>query len=91
MQLSLVPLWLLVSIVQPSIIENGRLRLETYPKTEIAPVTASSDSWITFLPNTTELSYKGRWDTKYISCRCPITLWRELFLTGLTFTRPGWS
>lgn len=73
MRFQLFCLGLLASIVRPSIIENGRPREETYPETKIAPVAA--EAWTTFPPNATELSYKGRWDSKYISCRHRTEKW----------------
>ena len=47
-----------------TILQNGQVRDTNYPNTIFNGSTAQ---FSTYLPNATELSYKGRWDSKYIS------------------------
>lgn len=49
-----------------TILQNGQVRDQVYPNTSIASVTTNPD-WTTFSPNSTGISYKGRWDAKHIS------------------------
>lgn len=46
--------------------QNDQIRDVNFPNTMIASVSGKS-SWKTYPPNATEISYKGRWDSKYIS------------------------
>jgi len=47
--------------------ENGQWRKDPYPGQALAIQTSDSTQWKSYPPNATELSYKGRWDSKYIS------------------------
>ena len=53
-----------ISTVNATILQNGQIRETDYPNTLINP---DSYTWETYEPNATELSYKGRWDSRYIS------------------------
>lgn len=55
--------WLL-SVVTGTILENGRERPTNYPNTTIS---LSAYNFTTYPANATELSYKGRWDSKKVS------------------------
>ncbi|KAI9696144.1 MAG: Histidine biosynthesis bifunctional protein hisB [Bogoriella megaspora] len=46
-----------------TILQNGQVRPTDYPNTTV-PI---DESWTTYSPNATEISYKGRWDDQYIS------------------------
>jgi hypothetical protein len=46
------------------ILQNGQLRITDYPNTVIDP---STYNFNTYPPDASELSYKGRWDSKHIS------------------------
>lgn len=51
-----------------TIFQNEQVRITDYPDTTIAPITAGTNStWRSYPPNSTELSYKGRWDSHHIS------------------------
>lgn len=56
--------WL--SVASATIFQNQQVRITDYPDTTIASI-GSNSSWVTYPPNASELSYKGRWDDKYIS------------------------
>ncbi|CAG8954267.1 hypothetical protein HYFRA_00005887 [Hymenoscyphus fraxineus] len=61
------PLYLFLtclSLTTSTILQNGQVRETNYPDTKID---ASLYNFQSFPPNSTELSYKGRWDSKYIS------------------------
>lgn len=47
-----------------TILQNGQVRTIDYPDTEIDP---ASYNFTTYPPNATEISYKGRWDSQYVS------------------------
>jgi hypothetical protein len=47
-----------------SIIQNGQVKPTSYPNTAID---ASTYSFHTYPANASELSYKGRWDSKKVS------------------------
>ncbi|EGO52633.1 hypothetical protein NEUTE1DRAFT_91160 [Neurospora tetrasperma FGSC 2508] len=47
-----------------TILQNGQPRITTFPDTRIDP---SSYSFNTHPRNASEISYKGRWDSKYVS------------------------
>ncbi|MCJ1288074.1 hypothetical protein MMC26_007427 [Xylographa opegraphella] len=59
----------LVSVTVAEILQNGQLRANPYPGQvgTIAITASNSSEWKAYPPNATELSYKGRWDSKYIS------------------------
>lgn len=54
----------LASRVSATILQNGQVRESNYPDTSIDPTT---QSFKTYPANATEISYKGRWDSKYVS------------------------
>lgn len=54
----------LQDIQERTILQNGQVRDTDYPDTRIDP---EDYSFNTYLPNATEISYKGRWDSKYVS------------------------
>lgn len=47
-----------------TILQNGQVRPTNFPNTRIDP---SAYSFRTYPPNASEISYKGRWDSKYVS------------------------
>ncbi|POS72715.1 acetylxylan esterase [Diaporthe helianthi] len=51
-------------IQERTILQNGQIRLTDYADTRINP---AGYNFNTYLPNATEISYKGRWDSKYVS------------------------
>ncbi|KXX79261.1 hypothetical protein MMYC01_203980 [Madurella mycetomatis] len=53
-----------LSRVSSTILQNGQVRLTNFPNTRI---NASDYSFRTYPPNASEISYKGRWDSKYVS------------------------
>ena len=50
--------------VNGTILQNGQVRPTNYPDTTISTV---NPTWTTYPPNSSEISYKGRWDDKFIS------------------------
>lgn len=46
------------------ILQNGQVRPTNFPDTRIDP---SAYSFTTYPANASEISYKGRWDSKYVS------------------------
>ncbi|KAK3298511.1 Lipase, GDSL-like protein [Chaetomium fimeti] len=54
----------LVSRVSATILQNGQVREVNFPDTRVDP---SAHSFKTYPPNATEISYKGRWDSQYVS------------------------
>lgn len=66
MKLSYIPYGIstLVALVASEILQNGQPRITDYPDTVID---ASSYEWNTYSPSADEISYKGRWDSKFIS------------------------
>lgn len=60
---------LLHDIQERTILQNGQERITDYPDTAIDPTTFSFN---TYQPNASEISYKGRWDSNYIS------YWRQV-------------
>jgi hypothetical protein len=57
----------LTSLVASTILQNGQVRITNYPNTTIPSISPNSTGWKTYGANATELSYKGRWDSKHIS------------------------
>jgi hypothetical protein len=49
-----------------TILQNGQVRDDPYPGQ--APKISLDDSWRSYEHDAPELSYKGRWDSKHISC-----------------------
>lgn len=58
---------LLAAVASATILQNGQMRDVVFPDTTIASV-ASDHSWRIYGPSASEISYKGRWDSKHISC-----------------------
>lgn len=57
-----------VALSSATILQNGQVRTTDYHDTTIAPILNGRHShWKTYGPSCGELSYKGRWDDKYIS------------------------
>jgi hypothetical protein len=52
------------SLAFATILQNGQIRVTDYPNTTIDP---SGYKFSSYPPNATELSYKGRWDSQFIS------------------------
>ena len=67
--LTLVRAAVLLPSVACTILQNGQVRVTRYPDTTISTSNGGAP-WTTYPPNATELSYKGRWDEKFISCEC---------------------
>ena len=47
-----------------TILQNGQVRPTDYPDTAVSTI---DPTWETYSPNSSEISYKGRWDDQYIS------------------------
>ncbi|KAK4550877.1 hypothetical protein LTR36_000457 [Oleoguttula mirabilis] len=58
-------LW--TSLASATILQNGQVRPNDYPDTTISTISSYNSSWHTYPPSAPELSYKGRWDDKFIS------------------------
>ncbi|KAJ5620036.1 acetylxylan esterase [Penicillium lagena] len=52
--------------VSATILQNGQIREDAYPGQ--ADRIDLDDSWRSYGPNSSEISWKGRWDSRYISC-----------------------
>lgn len=50
-----------------TILQNGQRREDPYPGQ--APEIALDESWYNYPPDAPEIAYKGRWDSKHISCK----------------------
>ncbi|KAF4555790.1 Hypothetical protein D9617_2g057540 [Elsinoe fawcettii] len=57
----------LLPLASATVLENGRARENPYPGQAVVVSDAGSDSWKSYAPNASEISYKGRWDSKHIS------------------------
>lgn len=56
------------TLTSATILQNGQVRPTDYPNTTIPAISNGNSSlWKTIPPSASELSYKGRWDDKYIS------------------------
>lgn len=53
-----------LSLAAGTILQNGQPRIVDFPNTKIEP---SNSSFATYPANASELSYKGRWDSKHYS------------------------
>lgn len=62
-----------------TILQNGQVREDPYPGQ--APRISLDDSWRSYAPDAPEIAYKGRWDSKHVSCMSSST-WRAYSLTG---------
>ncbi|KAK0840237.1 hypothetical protein LTR02_017824 [Friedmanniomyces endolithicus] len=67
MELIRVMLFAFISATSATILQNGQARPNNYLDTTVATILPSDPSWVTYMPNAQELSYKGRWDHQYIS------------------------
>lgn len=54
----------LFSQASATILQNGQARTTQYPDTRIDP---SAYSFETYRADASEISYKGRWDSKHVS------------------------
>lgn len=50
-----------------TILENGQARLNPYPG-QAEVIALDKNTWKTYKPGVKEVSYKGIWDDKHISC-----------------------
>lgn len=57
----------LASFSASTILQNGQVRKTHFLDTKIDRIDANSTAWKTYSANATEISYKGRWDSKHIS------------------------
>lgn len=56
------------ALTSATILQNGQVRTTAYPNITIPAILGDhNSSWTTYGPGASELSYKGRWDEKYIS------------------------
>jgi hypothetical protein len=55
----------LVSQAAAVILQNGQVRITNFPDTKVASFNAAS--YKSYDANATEISYKGRWDSKKVS------------------------
>lgn len=67
MQLVSLAVALLASLASATILQNGQVRENPYPG-QAPEITISNSSWKSYPPDASELSFKGRWDSKHISC-----------------------
>jgi hypothetical protein len=58
---------ILLSTVSATILQNGQVRPDNYTSTTIPTIISLDNNWRTYPPSAPELSYKGRWDHRYIS------------------------
>jgi hypothetical protein len=62
---SLFPgLAVLASLASCTILQNGQVRITNYPNTVIS---LADSQWKTYPASANEVSYKGRWDSKFVS------------------------
>ncbi|KAG8623112.1 hypothetical protein KVT40_008088 [Elsinoe batatas] len=57
----------LLPLASATVLENGRPRENPYPGQATLVSNNGSDTWKSYGPDATEISYKGRWDSKYVS------------------------
>lgn len=55
---------LLAIVVAATVWQNDQVRITNYPDTKIE---LDSSELSSYAPSSSELSYKGRWDSKYVS------------------------
>jgi hypothetical protein len=77
MRLSVVSsnLTLFASLSASTILQNGQVRETHFLNTKIDPIGTNSTGWRTYGANATEISYKGRWDSKHISWWAYVHFW----------------
>lgn len=56
-----------------TILQNGQEREDAYPG-QAAKITVD-DTWRSYDADASEIAYKGRWDSKHISCRLMHPVW----------------
>lgn len=54
------------SFAAATILQNGQIREDPYPG-QAAKITLD-DTWRNYDANASEIAYKGRWDSRHISC-----------------------
>lgn len=57
----------LLPFVQATILQNQQVRDDPYPGQASIVTVTNNTNWRLYPPNATEISYKGRWDSQYIS------------------------
>ncbi|KAL4983319.1 SGNH hydrolase-type esterase domain-containing protein [Aspergillus falconensis] len=62
-----LPLFLTVTLVATTILENGQRRLDPYPGQAQLLEDGVEEGWKTYDADAEEISYKGRWDKQHIS------------------------
>lgn len=55
---------LLAIVVTATVWQNDQVRITNYPDTKIE---LDSSELSSYAPSASEISYKGRWDSKYVS------------------------
>lgn len=55
-----------LALVSATILENGQARKDPYPG-QVSKINLDN-SWKSYQPDASEISYKGRWDSKHVSC-----------------------
>ncbi|XRM45749.1 hypothetical protein ABZX51_008823 [Aspergillus tubingensis] len=62
------PIYVLSWALQASatILQNGQVREDPYPG-QAKAISLDNGSWRTYQPDASEIAYKGRWDSKYVS------------------------
>lgn len=63
----------LASTACATIWQNQQIREVNFPDTAVVLDNASNSTWKTYPANATEIGYKGRWDSKHISCEFNFT------------------
>ena len=81
-----------VSVATSSILQNGQLRENPYPGQASIVDVNTGPAWKTYPPDAKEISYKGRWDSKHISCKLGLSNGFITSLSPLLMTHLiGWS
>ncbi|GKZ87096.1 hypothetical protein AnigIFM59636_000225 [Aspergillus niger] len=86
----LSPIYALSWALQASatILQNGQVREDPYPG-QAKAISLDNGSWRTYQPDASEIAYKGRWDSKHVSCepsRADSIIWVLLPGIKLGFT-----
>lgn len=66
---------LLWSFASATILQNGQVKEDPYPGQ--APQIALDNSWVNYDAGAPELAYKGRWDSKHVSCTSIASLFQS--------------
>lgn len=64
-----------LALVSATILENGQERKNPYPG-QVSKINLDN-SWKSYQPDASEISYKGRWDSKHVSCMSMLHLFPE--------------